>query len=170
MKGSGARDTQQRAIEWIEEGIKWMEEGQSLVRLLQGLLDETEQLRPRAGAVKEDPERLRRKSGGLQRELEEVIEVAPEGDLDMVSAKQMRLLDYLDAGKTRIVLDLTGVTYIDSAGLGEVVRAMKRAREVGGDLRICGLGGDVLRIFEITGLDNAIELYPTREEAVASWN
>jgi len=156
MKDGAAPDTRKRAIQWIEEGIKWMEEGRSLLGLLQGLVDE-------------DSKPLRQENGGLQREPEEIVEVAPVGDLDMASASQMKLQDHLDAGRTRLVLDLGDVSYIDSAGLGEVVRAMKRAREVGGDLRLCGLRGDVLRIFEITGLGKAISVYPTREEAVASW-
>lgn len=59
--------------------------------------------------------------------------------------------------------------YVDSSGLGEIVRAMKRAREAGGDLRLCALPDDVRRIFEITGLHKAIAIFPTRQEALASW-
>lgn len=100
-----------------------------------------------------------------------VTVVVPTGDLDMESAPIMRqkLEEHLNAGEIRMVLDLEGVPYIDSAGLGEVVRAMKRAREVGGDLRLYGLRREVLRIFELTGLDKAMQVYPTRGEAVASW-
>ncbi len=67
------------------------------------------------------------------------------------------------------VLDLGGVAYIDSSSLSEVVRAMKRARQAGGDLRLCSVREDVLEIFEMTGLNKAIAIYPTREEAVSSW-
>ena len=169
MNGSEAAHTRERAIKWIEEGIKWMEEGRSLLGLLQGLLGENEQLRARAEVVERQSEELHEESGGLQRAEEEIVEVAPKGDLDMASATKLKLQDYLAAGKTRLVLDLGEVTYIDSAALGEVVRAMKRAREAGGDLRLCGLGGDVLGIFETTGLSKAIAAYPTREEALASW-
>jgi anti-anti-sigma factor len=82
----------------------------------------------------------------------------------------MKLQDYLNAGRVKLVLDLESIEYIDSAGLGEIVRAMKRAREAGGDLRLCGVQGHVLKIIEITGLHKAIAVYPTREEAVASWS
>ena len=97
--------------------------------------------------------------------------IVPKGNLDMASATQMRqrLQERLDAGEAKLVVDLENVGHIDSAGLGELVRALKRAREAGGDLRVCGLSRDVLRIFEVTSLNKAIIVYATREEAIASW-
>ena len=93
------------------------------------------------------------------------------GDLDTASAPKLRetLEELLGQGKARLVLDLFSVAYIDSAGLGELVRAMKRARESAGDLRVCALRGDVLKVFEMTRLTEGIGVYPTRKEAVASW-
>ena len=169
MKESAAADPRQQAI--IQRAIKWMEEGQALVGLLKKLLDENEQLRAMAMALALEPdsERPRPEKDGLQREPKDIVEVVPDGDLDMASAAQLKLIDHLNAGKTKIVLDLQGVDYIDSSGLAEVVRAMKRAREAGGDLRICGLRDNVLKIIEMTGLNKAIAVYPTREDALASW-
>lgn len=137
---------------------------------LQELLNENEQLRARTAALEQDLEGLRHGGGGLPREQEDIVEVAPKGDLDMASVSQMKLQDYINAGRIKLVLDLESIEYIDSAGLGEIVRAMKRAREAGGDLRLCGVHGQVGKIIEITGLNKAIAVYPTREEAVASWN
>lgn len=101
----------------------------------------------------------------------QVTVVAPKGDLDTASAEKVRrtLRDLLDQGNTKLVVHLGAVDYIDSAGLGELISAMKRARQAGGDVRLCDLHGDVLRIFEMTWLNRAILVYPTREEAVASW-
>ncbi|MBI3031581.1 MAG: STAS domain-containing protein [Candidatus Rokubacteria bacterium] len=101
----------------------------------------------------------------------DVTVVALMGDLDTASAPQLKqtLKDLLARGKTRLVLDLFGVAYVDSAGLGELVRAMKHSREVAGDLRVCALRGDVLRIFEMTRLTEGMGVYPTLNEAVASW-
>src|SRR3972149_356904 len=137
---------------------------------LQELVDENEQLRDRTAALEQDLARLRREGGGLQPEREDIVEVAPKGDLDMASVSQMKLQDYINAGRIKLVLDLESIEYIDSAGLGEIVRAMKRAREAGGDLRLCGVHGQVGKIIEITGLNKAIAVYSTREEAVASWS
>ncbi len=101
----------------------------------------------------------------------EAMVVAPTGALDMASAATMKraLQALLEAGRTKLVVDLSGITYIDSTGLGELVRSMKRARELGGDLRLCGLPDKVLRIFELTRLDQQVSVYPARENAVASW-
>lgn len=104
-------------------------------------------------------------------EASRVTVVVPQGDLDAASAAQVRrtLTDLLGAGKTRLVVDLGGVAYIDSATLAELVGAMKRARDAGGDLRLCALRGDVLQIFELTRLNQGMAVFPTREEAVRSW-
>lgn len=101
----------------------------------------------------------------------QVAVVVLKGDLDIASAMEMRqrLQAPLDARETRLVIDLGGVTHVDSAGLGEVVRALKLARRAGGDVRLCGLRADVLRIFEVTGLTKAMAVYLSREEAIASW-
>ncbi len=168
MEESAAADARQQAI--IQRAIKWMEEGQALIGLLKKLLDANEQLRARALALEQNLEQPRHETDGLQRERRDIVEVVPDGDLDMASVTQLNLRDHLTAGKTKIVLDLQGVDYIDSAGLAEVVRTMKRAREVGGDLRLCGLRENVLRIIEMTGLNKAIAVYPTRDEALASWS
>lgn len=69
----------------------------------------------------------------------------------------------------RIVLDLTGVSYVDSYGLGVVVEALKRARAVGGDVRLCGLQDDVRSILEMTGLMRQIRVYSDRDEAASQW-
>ncbi len=101
----------------------------------------------------------------------QVMVVAPKADLDGAAAAQIRrtLRELVERGQTRLVVDLGNVRYIESAGLGELVNAMKRARAAGGDLRLCALHGDVARIFEMTWLNRAMLLYPTRNDAIASW-
>ena len=169
--GAGEMETETLEDAIKQRATKWMEEGRFLVGLLPELVNENEQLRARAAASEQDLERLRAEEGGRsQPEREDIVEVAPKGDLDMASAGQMKLQDYLNAGRIKLVLDLESIEYIDSAGLGEIVRAMKRAREAGGDLRLCGVHGQVGKIIEITGLHKAIAVYSTREEAVASWS
>ena len=190
--GEMRTDTLEDAIR--QRATKWMEEGRFLVGLLQELLDENEQLRARAAvfeqdlarlqellneneqlraraaALEQDLARLRPEEGGGQQEREDIVMVVPKGALDMASVSQMKLQDYINAGRIKLVLDLESIEYIDSAGLGEIVRAMKRAREAGGDLRLFGVHGQVGKIIEITGLNKAIAVYSTREEAVASWS
>lgn len=169
IKDRPATDTRQRILRWIEEGTKWMEEGRSLLRMLDGVPDDNERRRGTVEASEQAPAQRQREGRGLQPARPSIVELAPTGDLDMVSAASMKLQEYLDGGETRFILDLAEVTYMDSGGLGEVVRAMKRARQAGGDVKVCALQGEILRIFEVTGLNKAIAVYPTLEDARASW-
>ena len=70
-------------------------------------------------------------------------------------------------GHDRIVLDLSGVVFIDSSGLGAVVAAMK-ALETGRRLDLCGLGGTVEKVFRLTRLDTVFRIYPTAEAALSA--
>lgn len=101
----------------------------------------------------------------------EVTVVVPRGDLDMGVADRLRrtLVELVDHERTRIVLDLSGVAYLDSSGMGAIVAGLKGARARGGDLRLAGLQDDVRTVFELTRLDRAIAIAPTRQDAVASW-
>ena len=100
-----------------------------------------------------------------------VTVVAPRGDLDMATVEEVRrmLASLIDRGQSRLLMDLTGVGYIDSSGMGALVAAMKQARAAGGDVRLCGLQDDVRGIFDMTRLSRAMSIHPTRQEALASW-
>jgi anti-sigma B factor antagonist len=77
------------------------------------------------------------------------------GEVDVASSPTLRarIADLIDQGADRIVLDLDGMTFIDSSGLGVLVGALKRVRELDRkDLVLCGLHGPPRRVFEITGL------------------
>jgi len=96
--------------------------------------------------------------------------VAPDGDLDAESGAEMKrtLKDLFDTGHTKLIVDMGRVTHIDSAVWGELAMAAKRAREAGGELRLCAMGGEMLGIFAMLRLSRVMAVYPTRESAVAS--
>jgi anti-sigma B factor antagonist len=100
-----------------------------------------------------------------------VAVVAPHGDLDMATVDDVRrtLAGLFDGGRSRVLMDLAGVGYLDSSGLGVLVAAMKQARAAGGDVRVCALQDDVRGIFELTRLARAMSIHTTRQEALASW-
>ena len=100
-----------------------------------------------------------------------VAVVAPRGDLDMATVPDVRraLTGLLDRGQSRLLIDLDGVSYIDSSGMGTLIAAMKQARAAGGDVRLCALQDDVKAIFEMTRVVQAMSIHPTRQEALASW-
>jgi anti-sigma B factor antagonist len=67
------------------------------------------------------------------------------------------------------VFDMGKVGFLDSTALGTLVWGLKNLREAGGDLRLCGLTGFVRRLFEMTGLDKAFQVFEDCEQAVQSF-
>ena len=76
--------------------------------------------------------------------------------------------EQISQGKTRLVVDLGEVNFVDSSALSVLVQGLKNSRENGGDLAICSLQQAVRVIFELTRLDKAFSIYPTLAEAVES--
>jgi anti-anti-sigma factor len=97
--------------------------------------------------------------------------VAPQGDLDMAAAEQMKrtLTKLLEEGKKKLLIDLGKVGYVDSSGMGALVASLKQARTAGGDLRLCALQDDVRAIFEMTRLNKAVTIHGSRTEALGAW-
>jgi anti-sigma B factor antagonist len=90
------------------------------------------------------------------------------GDVDVATAPSLReqLVAIIVDGRSRIVLDLDGVDFLDSTGLGVIVGVLKRARTYGGDLRLVCTRARLRKVFELTALDRAMPLASTVEEAV----
>ena len=94
--------------------------------------------------------------------------VSCEGELDLSTAPQLkwRLVDALEGGRTAIVVDLGGVTFMDSTALGVLV-GVRRSLDVGARLGVACTNPAVLNIFQVSGLDGAFDMFATRDEALA---
>ena len=89
------------------------------------------------------------------------------GDIDLSTAPGLR--DALTrSGAEHMVVDLRGVAFLDSTGLGVLVGALKRLRRSGGSLKIVTSGGRVRRLFELTNLSRAFDLHASVLDAIAS--
>lgn len=91
------------------------------------------------------------------------------GEVDVATAPRLReqLIKLVNDQRFRIVVDLGGVDFIDSTGLGVLIGALKRVRTHGGDLAlVCG-ERRILKVFEITGLDQVFRIHETVDAAVA---
>jgi anti-sigma B factor antagonist len=95
--------------------------------------------------------------------------LALRGELDVNGGPRLRdaLVDAIGEGGRRVVVDLEGVDFIDSAGLGVLVGGLKRARTRDGDLVLVATGVSVRKVLEITGLTRVFDLHSTREAALA---
>jgi anti-sigma B factor antagonist len=103
-----------------------------------------------------------------QRLSDDVGVVTLEGEIDIYSSPQFKevLLKGIEEGATRVIIDLTDVTFIDSTALGVLVSGAKRVRPRNGGLDIICVDENIIRILEITGLDRIFGIYPSRAEAL----
>ena len=94
--------------------------------------------------------------------------VAVGGEIDLFTAPELKsaIGEALESGHTRIVVDLTETTFLDSTALGVLIGAVKRLRSRDGVLTIVNTDPNIAKTFEITGLDQIFTIRPTRDEAV----
>ncbi len=102
------------------------------------------------------------------KEVDDKLIVLVRGDIDAYHSADFKknLKEKIEAfsGKT-VVLDLSEVSYIDSAGLGSLVAILKTARSLSKSFVLASLKPNVKRIFEMTRLDNVFKIVDTPEEA-----
>ena len=110
---------------------------------------------------------------------ESIVRGERDGDALILSLT----VDHLDAGNTaafraqatplvqsvkRVVLDLTGVNFIDSAGLGALLSVMRNLGERNGDFRVCSASKAIKVLFELVRLHKVLDIHATRAEALAA--
>lgn len=96
--------------------------------------------------------------------------VAVHGEVDLFTVPEFkdRISRPIEAGKTRVIVDLSKVTFIDSSSLGVLIGAHKRlAAEAGSGLVVVVAERAIANTFKITGLDQVFEIVANREDALA---
>lgn len=101
----------------------------------------------------------------------DVCVVDVDGQLIVGNRQELKqkVLDELDRGERRFLVDFSQTGYIDSSGLGVLVSLSKKIRESGGDLRLAGLNEDLKTLFELTKLDTLFQITNSRETGLASF-
>lgn len=99
--------------------------------------------------------------------LAEVVAVA--GEIDIATCHQLRamLATAVDAGPGTVIVDMTGVEWIDSTGMGTLVGALKRARAKHGTVRVAGASDRIAKHFTVTGLAKLFGMHATVGDALA---
>ncbi|MFW3474119.1 STAS domain-containing protein [Streptomyces microflavus] len=97
-----------------------------------------------------------------------VVEVG--GEIDVYTAPKLReqLVELVNDGSYHLVVDMEGVDFLDSTGLGVLVGGLKRVRAHEGSLRLVCNQERILKIFRITGLTKVFPIHTTVDEAVAA--
>jgi len=107
--------------------------------------------------------------GIVRRELDPHTSViSVEGELDLSTAPRLKwmLVDSLQAGQRHLVVDLSQTTFMDSTALGVLV-GVNRGLEDGAGLVLVCARANVLRIFELSGMDGAFSIFATLDDALA---
>ncbi len=96
--------------------------------------------------------------------------LAVTGEVDVYTAPRLRekLVELVSQEKLHVIVDLEGVDFLDSTGLGVLVGGLKRLRSHDGDLGLVCSQPRVLKVFEITGLTKVFDIYDSLDAAVAS--
>ena len=100
-----------------------------------------------------------------------VTVVAPTGRLDVAGAPALKdAINDLDKnGPPKVVLDMEGISFVDSTGLGSVIAALKQIRKQQGELRLAAPNQQVRVVLELTTLDKVFPYFATLEEALAGF-
>jgi len=104
-------------------------------------------------------------------EMNRVDLIVVNGRVDTNTAREFgeTLNEQIDRGRNRLVVDMAGVEYISSAGLRELVSALKRTKQDGGDLRLAAPSDRVKEVLELAGLTTLFEVFDTQVAAVGSF-
>jgi anti-sigma B factor antagonist len=111
--------------------------------------------------------------GVSEEDLEGVRVIAVSGELDLDTAPRLEELLGATGEDARLLIDLSRCEFIDSTGIGLIVRAWQRLDpgsegEAKGRFALCGCSDQVRRLLEITGLQSSITTYRGRDEALAA--
>ena len=96
--------------------------------------------------------------------------IAVGGEIDVYTAPKLRekLISLVEAGSYQLIVDMEGVDFLDSTGLGVLVGGLKRVRAHDGWIDLVCTQSRILRIFRITGLNKVFSIYDTVAEAEAA--
>ena len=107
------------------------------------------------------------------------IDDEPVGDVHVVTAQgrldattsatfAQRFEKLIGGNQTKLLVDLSGIEFVTSAGLRAVLGIVKKVKAVNGVLAVCGVRAPVREILDITGLTPMMQIYPLRSDALSA--
>jgi anti-sigma B factor antagonist len=100
-----------------------------------------------------------------------VVIIGVDGQLIVGNRHDLKskVMESMEAGESKFVVDFANTGYIDSSGLGVLVSLAKKIRGSGGDLVLAGLNEDLRSLFELTKLDTLFAIKASTEEAISGF-
>jgi len=101
----------------------------------------------------------------------DVVRVSVPGNhLDASVADEFKhAMGPLMEGSKKVALDMSGLRFVDSAGIGAILSSLRRLSALDGDLKLCGVTAPVRASFEIARMQRIIDIFDTCEEALAAF-
>jgi anti-anti-sigma factor len=98
----------------------------------------------------------------------DVLILSLSGKLDATTAKTFedKILAEIEAGDRRLMIDLSQLAYVSSAGLRVILIAAKRLRSKDGKIALCSLQDHVQQVFDLSGFSSILSIYASREEGI----
>ena len=94
-----------------------------------------------------------------------------EDNLDASNVREFRdAAQSLMHERARVVLDMAGVQFVDSSGLGALIACLRQTNARRGDFRLCAMSRTVRALFELMRMHRVFNIHETRNEAVTSFN
>jgi anti-anti-sigma factor len=105
-----------------------------------------------------------------KRKEKDVAIVAVSGRIDAITAPDFEksLDELITAGERAILIDLTALGYISSAGLRSILSSAKKLKALSGEILFTGLQGPVEEVFQISGFKSIFKIFPSEAEALGS--
>ncbi len=102
---------------------------------------------------------------------DQITLIQVHGRIDSMTANQLgeALTREIDGGNIHVVLDLSSVDYMSSAGLREIVTALKKAKRAAGDVRLAQPSDRVREVLEMAGLDTIFRIFSSQSDAMGSF-
>ena len=102
----------------------------------------------------------------------DVMVVLPQGDsLDASNAKEFKKsMESVVQENPRIVLDMSGLKFVDSSGLGALLSCLRQVNRQNGDMKLCGLSNSVRALIELVRMHRIFDIFNSKEEAVEAFH
>lgn len=97
--------------------------------------------------------------------------VLPHGDLDLYASVAFcnAILPQFNRSKNHLVLDLSATRYLDSSGVGTLIRLAQHAKTISGEVKLANLTGTPRKVLEMSNIIRLFHVYSNVKEALTSW-